>query len=102
MYNYDPLHLLLPPTSDINTTLVPVGDCSNISISSGMECLTPFIVTDFTVAFAGKPATAIVDGYGAPAPAAVEPGATPGIVTEPPEENVLVSCTCYLLRLLNM
>jgi hypothetical protein len=59
-------------------------------MSSGNECLTPFTVTDFTTAFAGKPDTAIADGYGAPAPAEVEPGAIPGIVTDPPLENVLV------------
>jgi len=54
------------------------------------------MVTDFTIAFAGKPDTAIADGYGAPAPAEVEPGATPGIVTDPPLENVLVDVLLFI------
>ncbi len=57
-------------------------------MSSGNECLTPFTVTDFNTALAGNPDTVTADGYGPPAPAEVEPGAIPGIVTVPPVENV--------------
>src|SRR5688572_26210536 len=67
-----------------------------MSRSSGDECLTPLKVIDFTIAVAGNPATEIVEGYGAPAPEAILIGAVPGIVTAPPDENVLVSVLVFV------
>lgn len=58
-----PLISVPPPASDINTTLVPEGDCNNISISPGKVCVIPLIVTEATVTpTGGKPLTLMADG----------------------------------------
>jgi hypothetical protein len=59
-------------------------------MSSGHECLIPFTRIDLTTAFAGSPVTETVEGYGLPGPDGCKAGATPGIVTDPPLEYVLV------------